>query len=159
VRKRAEAATGERLEVNQQAERFEVIEEPRPPERPEAPNRPFIAGAGAIVSLGFGFAIALLLELLNPAIRNAGMLERRFDMRPMMVMPRIVSQREKFRRKWLIRLGVFAVIVVIPMGLWYVDQYMRPLSVIADQVMNRTGIGDMIDLVQRRFSGSPGQTE
>ncbi|MEM7236482.1 MAG: Wzz/FepE/Etk N-terminal domain-containing protein, partial [Pseudomonadota bacterium] len=66
VKKRAEAQTGERLEINQQAERFEVIENALVADNPISPNRKKIVAFGSAASLGLAAAIAFLLELLNP---------------------------------------------------------------------------------------------
>jgi polysaccharide chain length determinant protein (PEP-CTERM system associated) len=151
--KRADAATGERLEVTQQAERFEVVEQPQVPEGPVSPNRPLIAGAGGVLSLGFGLALAALLELLNPAIRSVRDLERVMDLRPIAILPRVLTVRELRRRRWLIRAVIVLVIVVIPAALWWIDQYVMPLSVIADRLMSRTGFDRFLRLVELRLGG------
>lgn len=151
VLKQADAATGERLEVNQQAERFEVIEQPQAPEQPISPNRPLIAAAGAVVSLGFGFALAALLELLNPALRTARDMERRIGQRPIVAIPYIRTLAEQRRRRWALRGGVFAAAVVLPATLWVVDRQVIPLSLVAERLIERAGIEEAIEIARDRL--------
>ncbi len=149
--KKAEAETGERLEVNRQAERFEIIEQPQAPDKPVAPNRVLIAGAGGVLSVGLGFALMVLAELLNPALWSSRDLERRLSLRPVVTIPYIRTQAELSRRKWRLRLAILAVLVLPALALFLADQYVLPLPVLAERLMERSGLGEMVDLLQMRF--------
>ena len=152
VHKLAEAETGQRLEVNRQAERFEVIEQAQVPTAPEAPNRILIAGGGAVASLGLALAVALLLELMNPAIRTSADLQRRLQLHPVVVVPYIHTRGERRRRaiKWMIRIALVS--GGLAALLWAVDQYVMPLQVLWDRLLDRSGIEGLIRMIQARLA-------
>jgi uncharacterized protein involved in exopolysaccharide biosynthesis len=151
VQKLAEAETGQRLEVNRQAERFEVIEQAQVPTAPVAPNRLLIAGGGAVLSLGLGLGIALLLELANPAIRTSADLQRRLQLHPVVAVPYIHTRGERRRRaiKWMIRVAL--VLGGLAALLWAVDQYVMPLQVLWSRLLDRSGIEGLIRMIQARL--------
>lgn len=153
LRKQADAETGERLEVNRQAERLEVIEQPQVPEEPIAPNRVLIAGAGGVLSVGLGVALMVLAELLNPALRTARDLERALEIRPVAMIPYIRTRGEDLRRRWLVRLGVLALLVIPPIALFLADQYILPLPVLAERLLERTGLESVFSVLRNRFGG------
>lgn len=138
--KRAEAETGQRLEVNQQAERLEVIEQPQQPEEPVSPNRVLIAGGGGVLSAGLGVALMILAELLNPAIRSPWDLERRLELRPVVTIPYIRTPGENLRRRWTIRIAVLAMLVTPALLLFLADRYILPLPILVERVIERFGL-------------------
>lgn len=148
VTRLAEAAIGERLEINRQAERFEVIEQASVPERPVKPNRTLIAVGGVVGSLFLGLGLALMLEIMNPAIRSAADLQRKLDLRPIVSVPYIPTRRERVRRRvgWLA--GLSLVGVVGGGALWTADQYYLPLSVLVKRVAEKVGLLDMLQQIQ-----------
>lgn len=153
ILKQAEAATGERLEVNRQAERFEVIEQPQPAQTPDSPKRPLIIAAGFIGGLGMGFGLMVLAELLNRAIRTPRDLERRLELRPIVTIPYIRTGEEISRRRWTLRALLFAAFIVIPAALYLVDQYYLPLPVIAQKIADKTGLDTLIRVIENRLGG------
>ena len=151
VLKRAEAATGERLEVNRQAERLEVIEQPVVASRPSSPNRPLIVAGGAAGGLALGGGIALLLELIFPFLRTSRDVERRLGVRPFVTVPYIETRRERLWRR--VRLGLLILIIgaTIPAALWYVDTQVMPLVLLWERVTSVTGVDRLVDLIGARF--------
>jgi polysaccharide chain length determinant protein (PEP-CTERM system associated) len=149
--KKAEAETGERLEVNRQAERFEVIEQPRPADKPIAPNRLMIAGGGAVASIGFGLALMVLAELLNPALRSSRDLERLLQIRPLATIPYIRTEKEILRRKRYIRLAVLLLLILPAIVLFGLDRYVAPLPELAQKAGDRIGVTDFVDQIRRRL--------
>ncbi|MFV0473753.1 MAG: GumC family protein [Pikeienuella sp.] len=149
--KLAEAETGEKLEVNRQAERLVVIEQAQVPTEPDSPNRLAIAGLGAGASVMVGIGLVVLLELLNSSIRTSGDLQRKVKLRPIVVVPYIRTRREiRNRRARLATLaGVF--LVGVPAALFAVDQYYLPLSVLAERFADKAGLNSLIELIERRF--------
>ena len=145
VLKRAQAETGERLEVSRAAERFEVIEQAETPPGPFSPNRTMILAGGVAAGGALGLAIAVLLELLIQRIRTPRDLESRFQMRPIVSVPYIQTQREQLFGKLRARATVFAVLVLPAVAIYAVDQFYRPLPVIADQLGERIGVGALTD--------------
>ena len=77
-----EAKMGEKLEKDQQGERFEVIEQPIVPTDPIKPKRPLILAGGVGVAGGAALAIALLLELINRTVHSANDIIRALGSRP-----------------------------------------------------------------------------
>lgn len=151
VVKLAQAETGERLEINQQAERFEVIERAQPPERPDSPNRLFVIAAGFVGSAGLGFGLALLLEILNRSIRTASDLERLLDLRPVVSIPYIWTESELRRRAWTRRIAAVLIVVVTPAALYTVDQYYLPLPLLAQKAMTMAGIDNVVAMINTRL--------
>lgn len=149
--KLTEAETGERMEVNRQAERLVVIEQAQVPTEPKSPNRLMIAGLGAGVSLMIGVMFVALLELLNTSIRTAGDLQRRVNLRPVVVVPYIHTRQEIRSRRWRLALIAFVVLVGVPAILFAIDQYYLPLSVLAEKLADKTGLNEVISLIERRF--------
>lgn len=149
--KLAEAATGEKLEVNRQAERFIVIEQAQVPTSPIAPKRILIAAAGAAASIAVGLGLVVLLELLNSSIRSSSDLQRRVNLRPIVVVPYIKTRREVLnRRLWLIVIAVL-LFVGVPALLFLINQYYLPLEILAEKVFEKTGLDQLIQMIERRF--------
>lgn len=153
ILKQAEAATGERLEVNRQAERFEVIEQPQPAQTPDSPKRPLIIAAGFVGGFGMGFGLMVLAELLNRAIRTPRDLERRLELRPIVTIPYIRTSDEISRRRWTLRALLFAAFIVIPAALYLLDQYYLPLPVIVQKITDKTGLDTLIRVIENRLGG------
>lgn len=153
VRRLAEADVGERLEVNQRAERFEVFEQARTPSSPSSPNRPGIIAAGVGVGFGIGFAIAALLELLTWSIRSPWQIEHSLNMRPIMTIPYIATATELRRRRIIRRSFVFLGLIVVPTMVFAIDRFYMPLDVIGERLVQETGVATYIDFLQMRLSG------
>mgnify|MGYP002714730496 CR=1 FL=1 len=103
ARRLAEAQTGEQLEVNDQAERFQVVEEAPVPSVAVGPNRKKVAvvGGGAGVALAIG--LVALLEVLRPVLRSSVQMERQLGIRPVVSIPHVTTkwERRRRRRRWL----------------------------------------------------------
>jgi uncharacterized protein involved in exopolysaccharide biosynthesis len=151
LRNRAAAETGEKLEVNRQAERFEIIEQAQIPSAPESPNRPLIAGGGSALSLAAALGLALLLEFMNKSIRTVGDLERKLELRPIITIPYIETLREQKSRRNRVRLFVLFIVVFFPLSIYLLDQYYLPVDLLWQKVLDASGIDHMIDLIMRRF--------
>ncbi len=144
IRKRADAETGEKLEVNQQAERFEVIENALASDEPVSPNRPQILALGSSFAIVLAVGLALFLELMNPAMRSAEQMERKLELRPVATIPYIRTEREKNRTR--IRFVSFFILIAIalPLTLFAIDTYYHPIQLLAEKMLDRTGIGHLL---------------
>lgn len=151
VLKEAAADTGERLEINRQAERFEVIEQPQTPNAPVSPKRPVIAAAGVVGGGALGAGLVVLLELLNKAIRTPRDLERRVDLRPVVTIPYIYTRGERLWRTWLRRAPWIALGLAIPATLWAIDQFYAPLTLIWERALNMTGLDRLVGAARARL--------
>ena len=121
------------------------------PDRPISPNRVRIAGLGSVVSLALGLGLAALAEMLNQSIRTARDMELQLNIRPIAVLPVIMTDREIRRRTWLIRAGVLLPLLVIPLLLFAIDYYFTPLSALAEQLMRRSGVEELLRLLRERL--------
>ncbi len=151
ITKRASAETGEKLEVNQQAERFEVIENALAAEAPVSPNRPKILALGSGFAIALAVGLALFLELMNPAIRSAAQMERKLDLRPVATIPYIRTAKERSR----VRIRIVALFIVfavaLPLTLFAIDTYYHPIQLLAEKVLDRTGIAQFVRILEQRL--------
>lgn len=153
VLKLTQAESGERLEINQKGERFEVLERAETPVAPSWPPRRIIAAGGVVGSAGLGVALMLLAELLNRALRTAADVERQLGVRPIVVVPYIATARETAGRRRRRLAALVFVGVVVPGALFLLDRFYAPLPLLAEQLMNQSGLNAVIELVRRRIEG------
>lgn len=151
VLKQADAETGEKLEINRQAERFEVIEQAEVPEEPVAPNRMLIAGGGVFGSVALGISLILLAEMTISTIRSPRDIERWHDIHPIVTVPYIRTASEiRFGRLRMAGVAL-ALLVVIPSGLYALDQYYLPLPLIGERLADKLGLDAIVHLIDRRL--------
>lgn len=140
VSRRAQAATGERIEVLSKGERISVVEPATRPAGPSRPNRPVIAAAGAGVGLAAGFALVFLLEFLNRSIRRPVELSDRLGVTPIGVLPYIRTSRESLTKRTIILAILALLLIVVPALLFYIHSTIRPLDVLIEPYVNRLGL-------------------
>ena len=92
--KQQDAQLAENLEVNQQAEKFSILEPALRPEQPSSPNRPQLIVLALMVAFGAGGAAALGVELMLSTIRGRHHLEKLVDDHPIAVIPYIREESE-----------------------------------------------------------------
>ncbi|MDF2233862.1 hypothetical protein P2H44_14975 [Albimonas sp. CAU 1670] len=149
--KLAVSATGEQLELKQQAERFEVIEQAGVPDSPDKPNRLKILLMGFAGGTGAGLGLVFVLEFLNRAIRRPSDIISTLDIQPLAVIPYIYTDQEVRRRsrlRWtIIVLSVVTVITAVAL----VHTYYMPLDLIGEKIIEKTKIDSLMDLVKSRL--------
>ncbi len=114
TRRKAEAEMGQALEDRQQTDRFEVLETALVPEYPVSRSRKKTAIMGGVASVIAGITAAFIVELLNPAIRNAAQMERALGLQPVVSIPHVTTRRDTGRRG----LKVVAVLMAIVAAVW-----------------------------------------
>ncbi len=137
VAKLAEAELGEKLEVDGQAERFEIVQQAEVPTFADAPDRKVILAGGLVGSFGAGFALVILLEFLRKTIRNAEDLKRHVHMTPFGVIPHVATSAEIRRRRWLRRIAVLIVLATLYSTYRMVTEYVAPLDELIETVRTR----------------------
>ena len=131
--KLVDAQTGERLEQDRQAERFEVLEQAVVPDKPSSPNTKRIMLAGAFGAIAAGIGLVILLEMLDTSVRTVDDLERRLQLRPIAVIPYVTTRGEKRRRNFrLAGLAVFF-LAFIAAALVAIHLYYLPLDLLAER--------------------------
>ncbi|MFO7854935.1 MAG: hypothetical protein R6V44_06905 [Paracoccaceae bacterium] len=150
--KLAVSATGEQLELQQQAERFEVIEQAGTPETPDKPDRLMILMMGAGGGAGAGIAVIALLEFLNKAIRRPSDIVATLETQPLAVIPYIYTDAELRRRaviKWsLITLIVGGSIAVVTLT----HIFYMPLDLLMRKLMEMTQLDTVLQMIRSRIS-------
>jgi uncharacterized protein involved in exopolysaccharide biosynthesis len=95
TRRKADAEMGQALLDRQAGESFQVLETALPPEQPISTSRKALAMMGGIVSVIVAVVVALLFELMNPAIRSAQQMERMLGIQPVVSIPVVATRRDR----------------------------------------------------------------
>jgi uncharacterized protein involved in exopolysaccharide biosynthesis len=132
-----DAQTGERLEQDRQAERFEVIEQATVPDTPSSPDRPKIMIAGVFGGLAFGVGLVVLRQMLDSSVYTAADLEKHLQLRPIATIPYVVTSRERWRKRWLIVALILVAIGVLVAALVVIDLYYLPLDLLAERLWDK----------------------
>ena len=111
---RTDAALSQLLEEQQQSERFEVLETAIVPQQPVTASRRKVAFAGGVATLAAAVGAVVILEMASKKIRTAVQLERQLGVRPVVVIPTLVSRRQ---RRWR-RLSLLAAIAAVLALVW-----------------------------------------
>lgn len=135
--KMAQAATGEQLEEDRQAERFEVIEQATAPGAPSKPDRPKLVLAGFVVSVAAGVGMVLLFEMLDRSIRTAGDLQSRLQMRPLSTIPLVITHADRRNRSRKIVAVLIGLVILSFLASGLVHVFYKPLDIVWIKVMQR----------------------
>ncbi len=135
--KLAQAKLGERLEENQQSERFEVIEQPIVTDQPVRPDRKKLLALVGMAAVAAGGGLALATEFLDQTMRTSAEVLNRLGMRPIATIKFIPLASEVRRRRRRIILFVLLAILGIALALAAVHFLYQPLDIIAYKVMKR----------------------
>ena len=138
-----EAQLAGELEEGRKGQRFTLIEPPVLPEEPTSPNRLAILILGIALSIGTGLAAGLLVETMDPSIRNVMQISRVTGIEPLVSIPYIHNPREleenRPDKKLQMKVGIAVclfVLLLIGIHLFY-----QPLDVMWYQVLHKLGIG------------------
>jgi polysaccharide biosynthesis transport protein len=135
--KYSQARLGQRMEQDQQAERFQVIEQPVVPQSPTKPKRLQLLAAVLFLSMGAGVAVSGGAEFLDGSIRRAADIERHLKERPLVVIPYIHTQAEDSAIKRKRKIAAAAWMVGILLALVAVHIFYRPLDEIFYRLLGR----------------------
>ena len=140
IERRDQAQVSEQIELSARGQRITVIEQASVPNAPASPNRPLVAiggvGAGLMAMAGLFF----LLEVLNRTIRRPVELTAALGGTPLATIPYMQTRRQFWTRRLLKLTLLLAVIVAVPVALWAVDTYYRPLDLIYTRVLQQLGL-------------------
>jgi uncharacterized protein involved in exopolysaccharide biosynthesis len=119
IARRADASTGEQIEMRSDGGRLTLIEAALPPRDPANLSRARIVRLmGAPAGLAFGLGLVVLLEMFNRTIRRPSDVERLLQVQPLAVIPEIRTKDQKPGKR---RGFAFTVIAVgaVPVGLLF----------------------------------------
>lgn len=97
IAQKAEASTGEQLEIRSDGERFSLLEAAIAPTKAVGSKRRLIVAGGAAGGMGLGIGLVLLLELLNRTVRRPQDIAKLLEVEPLATIP-VISMPAG--RKW-----------------------------------------------------------
>lgn len=89
IARRAEALTGEQIEMRSDGGRFSLLESATPSVTAISPRRTRIVVFGGAAGIGLGLAVIVLLEILNKTVRRPVELTQLLQSRPLATIPNI----------------------------------------------------------------------
>ena len=134
------ARLGEQLEKDQQAERFQVIEQPIAPHEPVRPNRTRIMTLGFFLAGLAGAGSVLGLEILNQSIRTSNDIIKALNRHPLVVIPYITTQEEGRRKIGRLVLAAILALIFALLGLLAVHFLYMPLDLLFAKVLMRLNL-------------------
>ncbi len=140
IERRDQAQVSEQIELSARGQRITVIEQASVPNAPSSPNRPLVAMGGVGAGLVAMAALFFLLELMNRTIRRPVELTAALGVTPLATIPYMQTRRAFWTRRLLKLTLLLAVIVAVPVALWAVDTYYRPLDLIYSRILQQIGL-------------------
>ncbi|MGC0772115.1 MAG: hypothetical protein WB543_04210 [Candidatus Acidiferrum sp.] len=115
LQKQTQSQLATSLGQQQQGQQFHIIDPPKLPNKPSAPNRFLISIVGLALGTGLGLGIATFLELTDVRFRKEMDLEGILPARMLVAIPRLSTPQENHSRLIVhyIELGVIAVVAVL----------------------------------------------
>lgn len=107
----ASAEANLRLETGQQIAAFEIVEPATPAAYPMSRSKKVTLLMGIVGSAALAVLAAFAYEILRPALRSAGQVERETGMRPVLVLPELVLPSDR-RRMRIARFAGLALFVL-----------------------------------------------
>jgi len=140
VTKHMSAKLSEELEKDNKGERFSLIEPPLLPERPIKPNRIAIVILGFVFSLGFGFGIIFLLEMMDKTVRGIKDITSVVGFPPLAIIPYIATYDEIVHSKKNMLIVLGSSMSIVTLSFFLTHTFYKPLDVIWFIVMRKLGI-------------------
>jgi uncharacterized protein involved in exopolysaccharide biosynthesis len=116
--RRSEAAINRQIEMQDQAERFEVLESAIVPEYPVSTSRKKLAIAGGIAAGFLGVIAALALEMVNGTIRTSAQMQRALGAQPVAVIPMLRSPGRTRKRRRAMLVALLLLIAGVIAAFW-----------------------------------------
>jgi polysaccharide chain length determinant protein (PEP-CTERM system associated) len=98
LRKEKDASMATDMELRSQGEQFSVMDAPNLPEKPAYPDRKMFALGGLAGGFGLGFAISLLLEFRDKAVRTERDVEFWLELPTLATMPSATASKSIWSR-------------------------------------------------------------
>jgi len=138
--KQMSAKLSETLEDQQKGERFTLIDPPLVPEQPASPNRWLLGGLGCALALVAAVGSVVLLEQLDPSVRNRRDLEALLQVPPLAILPVFTSSEERAGRRRRKRYAWAAAVGACFAALTLTHLLYRPLDVLWAVARRKLGV-------------------
>ncbi len=135
----AEARTGDQIEAQSRGQRISVTEQATVPEEPASPNRKLVIAAGIGGGLGLGFAVLILLEILNSTIRRSSELTARFGVVPFGTVPLMQTPGQRSMRRLRLLAYTVGILAVLVAALYIIDMYIFPVGDLLQSASEHAG--------------------
>ena len=124
--KQLEAELAENLESENKGESFTLIEPPLVPSKAEKPNRPKILAMGVVASVGVGFGLAFLAEMVFGGVRGYKQIARVIGSTPLIVIPHIITLQDtrlksRNRKRLLFLAFILFSLLIAAVHIWVMD--------------------------------------
>ncbi len=140
IERRDQAQVSEQIELSARGQRITVIEQASVPTEPSSPNRPVVAMGGIAAGLMSMAGLFVLLEVLNRTIRRPVELTAALGVTPLASIPYMQTRRQFWTRRLFKLTLLLAVIIAVPVALWAIDTYYRPLDLIYSRLLQQIGL-------------------
>jgi uncharacterized protein involved in exopolysaccharide biosynthesis len=137
--KQLDAQLAQNLEDQQKGERFTLIDPPLVPELPASPNRWLIVAFGLVLALAAAAGAVLVLEGRDHSVRNRYDLEALLQVAPLVVLPRLVTQMDRRRRRQRRLFAFSGAVGGLGVTLLMVHLLYRPLDVLWEVALRKLG--------------------
>ena len=94
--------------------------------------------------------LALLLEMLNPALRSTSQFQRQLEIAPLASIPYVRTRAERMRRTAILALAAIFVAIALPAGLWAIDRHIQPIQSILERVVGHALPGGLFPSLHSR---------
>ena len=139
--KQMEAEVAVELEKDRKGERFSLIEPPQYPDKPTEPNRKKLLAMAVIGSLGGGVGVGVLAESLNRSVTSPRSLASLLEAPVMGIVPRVVDEAARARRRRRLILAFVAAVVVGLLGIAAIHFFYMPLDTLWYTLMRKLQLG------------------
>lgn len=138
--KQLQAGLAETLESENKGESFTLIEPPQIPSSAEKPNRPKLMAMGFVASVGSGLGLALLTEMLFGGVRGYANISRVVGKPPLVVVPILMTEHEKGRRRTILYRAIFAGLILSIIAIVLFHYFVMDLEVIWFKLLNKLSL-------------------
>ena len=138
--KQLQAGLAETLESENKGESFTLIEPPQIPSSAEKPNRPKLMAMGFVASIGSGLGLALLIEMLFGGVRGYANISRVVGKPPLVVVPILMTEHEKGRRRTILYRAIFAGLILSIIAIVLFHYFVMDLEVIWFKLLNKLSL-------------------
>lgn len=135
--KQLNAKITQNLEEDNKSERFTLIEPPVLPDKPIRPDRLKFSLVAFAASILIPVAFAILLEILNPKVRGVNAISTVMGQSPLIVIPLIMSDSERIKRKKSLLIFTAALLIFIAISLTVIHFSFMPLDILIAKIMSK----------------------